>query len=291
MRAQGVLTEPDAALGADHICWVYDDEDSFTELAGRYLAEGLAGGERLLCVGSGIAALLRRGGQAGLDVDDLVSRGALEFLDVDTAYERTGELRPEEQLEFYHSATRRALAEGYTGLRVVAEITDLAVDAARRAELMRWESVADGFIGHGSGMRAMCAYAATRLDDEALADLTSVHPLVRAPEAIPPFRVWFEEDTITLAGELDGLGADRLGRVLAGSPVRRPIVVLDLARVEFVDVAACRTLARWAADLREQGARLVLLGTSRLFRRMWNLLGFADATGALITTGTEDSHP
>ncbi len=282
MRAQGVLTEPDAAVRADHVCWVYDDDDSFTEMAGRYLAEGLARGERLLCIGNSIGALVRRGSGGRLDVDDLLSRGALEFLETGEAYQRAGAVRPEQQLEFYDTATREALAEGYTGLRVVAEITDLAADPELRAQLVRWESVADDYIGHRSGMRAMCAYSATRLGTEALTDVATVHPAVRAPGSEPPFRVWFEGATITLAGALDGMGAERLGRVLAGSPVRRPIVVVDLARVEFVDVSACRALAGWAVDLRERGARLVLLGTSRLFRRMWSLLGFAEITGALI---------
>lgn len=267
------------------MCWVYDDDESFPEMAGRYLAEGLARGERLLCIGNGIAALIRRGNEARLDIDGLLSRGALEFLDVAQTYQRAGAVHPEQQLAFYDSATRQALADGYTGLRVVAEITDLAADRSLRAQLVRWESVADDYIGSGSGMRAMCAYAGMRLDAEAVTDVATVHPVVRS-SAAPPFRMWFERDTITFAGELDALGAERLGRVLAGSPVR-PTMVIDLARVDFVDVAACRALALWAMELREHGARLVLLGTSQLFQRMWALLGFADVTGALIPAGVE----
>jgi anti-anti-sigma regulatory factor len=51
-------------------------------------------------------------------------------------------------------------------------------------------------------------------------------------------------------------------------------VVLDLSQAEFVDVGGCRTLALWARRLEDRGPRLELVGTSGVFRRMWDLLGF-----------------
>ena len=57
---QGAVSGPDAAAVTDHVCWVYDDEASFAVVARRYLAEGLAGGERLLCVGDTMARTIRR---------------------------------------------------------------------------------------------------------------------------------------------------------------------------------------------------------------------------------------
>lgn len=280
MRAQGVSLGPGSAAQGDHVCWVYDDEDSLAGAAREYLSEGLARGERLLCIGDTIAATL--GDFPGLE--NLLARGALEILDVSTAYARAGALRPDQQLEFYETATRRAVAEGFTGLRVVADMTEIAADAELRGRLLEWEHVADDFIGSGSGMTALCAYAGLRLAPDALVDLTSAHPMVHAAEA-PPFRLWFDDDVLTLAGEVDVLGAERLGRVLACSPARSPVVVLDLGRVEFMDVSGCRAIARWAVDLQDRGARLVLLGASRLFRRMWTVLGFAEATGALLANG------
>jgi anti-anti-sigma regulatory factor len=97
---------------------------------------------------------------------------------------------------------------------------------------------------------------------------------VHARAGGPPFRIWFDGDTVVLAGALDTFGAERLHRVLAGSPVAGPAVVADLGRVDFVDVGGCRELARWARELADRSIRLELVGTSRVFRRMWQALGF-----------------
>jgi anti-anti-sigma factor len=75
---------------------------------------------------------------------------------------------------------------------------------------------------------------------------------------------------VVLTGSVDTFTAPRLDRVLADSPAARPSTVLDLGRLEFLDVAGCRVLARWAAAL---GRPLHVTGASRLVQRMWQLLG------------------
>jgi len=172
VRAHGLVGEIPAAAAADHVCWVYEDDE----------------------------------------------------------------------------ATRRALDEGFTGLRVVAEVSALAASTRHRPDL----------------------------GAEALADVATGHPLVHAPEAVPPFRVFVEGTTIALAGSIDTFGAGRLSRVLAGSRVQPPTAVLDLTAVEFLDVAACRALARWARDLAARSIALEMRGTSPLTRRVWQVLALSE---------------
>ena len=278
MRAHGLLEGPAGAEPADHVCWVYDEADSFGAVARRYLAEGLARGERLMYVGDRGTDPLREDAEPRLDVDGLLDRGALEILDVAAAYRRTGAMSPEAQWAFYETATRRAVADGYRGLRLVAEATPLAADPESRAALLRWEPVADEFIASGSGLSAMCAYEGGTLDDETLADLAARHPRAHCPVGNPPFRVWFDGGTVRLGGEIDAVGAPRLSRVLATVPVRPPAVVVDLSAVEFVDAAGCRAIAEWLCHL-PTAVRPALRGASRLFARMWYLLGFDRVTG------------
>jgi anti-anti-sigma factor len=140
---------------------------------------------------------------------------------------------------------------------------------------MRWEHVADDYIAQGSGFTAMCAYSG-ELTTEALADVASAHPLVHAPEGIPPFRVFFEGSHVTLTGSFDTFTADRLSRVLAASPVRAEGAVLDVRLVEFVDVAALRVIARWAQDLAARSVPLEVRGASPLVRRMWDVLALGE---------------
>ncbi|WP_324278104.1 STAS domain-containing protein [Blastococcus brunescens] len=75
-----------------------------------------------------------------------------------------------------------------------------------------------------------------------------------------------------LTGSIDTFAADRLGRVLVSSPVQGPDAVLDVAQVDFVDVAGARAIARWAQELRARSTVLVVQGASPLLRRMWRVL-------------------
>jgi anti-anti-sigma regulatory factor len=269
------VTEVPPAGGTDHLCWVYDDDASFDDAVERFLSGGLARGERLLCVGDDVVDRMRGDSPPLPDVAELVERGALEMLTVAQAYDAAGEFTPERQFEFYEARTRRAIDEGYTGLRVVAELSPLAADDDRRAELVRWEHVADGFMASGSGMTAMCAYRGD-LPTAALADVTSAHPLVHAPDGMPSFRVFFDDDRVVLTGDVDTFSAGRLAAVLASSPVVAQRAVLDLTHVEFVDVAAARTLARWVRDLQARSVAVEIRGASPLLGRMWRVLGLGD---------------
>jgi len=273
VRAEGILTDPATAARADHVCWVYEDADDFADVARCYLEEGLTRGERLLWVAGREAECVRAAVGPLADVDELLTSGALQVLDVCADDRSRSSFCPEAQRALYDAATRQAIEDGYHGLRVVADVSGLADDPQRRPDLLRREHLADDFIGSGSGMVALCAYRGD-LDGETLADVTSVHPLVHARDGGPPFRVWFDGDTIAVAGSLDAFGADRLYRLLTGTHVDRPLVTLDLRGVDFIDVGGCRALARFARRLQNRSARLELVGTSRVFGRMWRILGF-----------------
>ena len=268
MRAHGRVVDVPSTGTTDHVCWVYDDPRDLEAAAGRFLAGGLARGERLLVVGDGMIGALHRETLPFGGTDALVDTGALEILDLTKAYECGEGFTPEQQLDFYDAATRRARADGFTGLRVAAEVTALAADPDTRAELVRWEHLADSFVARGSGFSAMCAYRGD-LGQEALDEVAAVHPVVYGPQGIPAFQVFSDEDRVVLTGSIDVFTADRLHRVLADSPAARGGGVLDLGRLEFVDVAGCRVLARWAAGL---DGPLRVAGSSRLVQRMWRLL-------------------
>jgi anti-anti-sigma factor len=259
----------------DHLCWVYDDDAAFDAAVQEFLSRGLARGERLLCVGERVIDSVRAGNTAIDDVDALIADGRLELLTVSQAYAAAGSFGPEPQRDFYESATQRAIAAGFRGLRVVAEITPLAADAGSRADLLRWEHLADEYMAQGAGMSAMCAYRSD-LPAVALTDVASAHPLVRAAEGIPAFRLFFDGGRLALAGSVDTFDADRLAALLATSPVHGPEVTLDLTSLDYIDGAGCRVLARWARDLRSRSIGLVLHRAPGLVQRMWSILGYTE---------------
>ena len=250
------------------MCWIYDDDTDFDAAVREFLAGGMARGERVLGVGERVLEGLR----TARGLDELIERGDVETLTLAEVYEAAGPFRPEAQLAYYDDATRRAVDAGYRGLRVIAEVSGLATDPVLRPELVRWEQMADRFAAHGSGFSALCAYRAD-LGPEALADVSSVHPLVRADGEPSTFALFAEDGRLVLAGSVDACSSDRLGRILATAPITGDDVVLDLAALEFVDVAGCRALAHWAGDLHARSVTVTVTGSSRLLRRMWQVLG------------------
>jgi ABC-type transporter Mla MlaB component len=254
------------------VCWIYADDAEFDAAVQEFFAGGMVRGERVLCVGERVVEGLRTANGAVPDLEQLIARGTVETLTLAQVYEATGPFRPEVQLSYYDDATRRAVDAGYSGLRVIAEVSGLATDPGRRSELVRWEQIADDYAAQGSGFSAMCAYRAD-LGPEALADVASVHPLVHAAEEVSPFVLFAESDRLVLTGSVDAFSCDRLGRLLATAPTSGDVVVLDLAALEFLDVAACRALAHWVAGLAERSVTVRVTGSSRLLRRMWQVLG------------------
>jgi ABC-type transporter Mla MlaB component len=269
VRTHGSVDAVPGAGPADHLCWVYEDDAAFDAAAREFLAGGLARGERLLCVGERVIEGLTAPGARNLSA--LIAEGTVEILTLAEAYEAAGPFLPEQQLAFYDAATKRALSAGYRGLRVIAEVSDLAADPAQRPDLVRWEHVADDYAAHGSGFSAMCAYRAD-LGPEALGDVASVHPMVHAPVPVSSFRLFVDGHGLVIAGSVDRSSSERLARVLAATAVTDDVVVLDLADLEFLDVAACRVLARWAAGLADRSVTVQVTGSSALLRRMWRVL-------------------
>lgn len=267
------------ASSHDHVCWVYRDDAELMAAAVGFLDGGRARGERLLCIGDRVAEVLRSPGDLG-GTAALTADGTLRILTFAEAYEAAGGFTAARQHAFYDDATRRALADGYTGLRVFADVTALADGPGTRPELMRWEHLVDDFIAHGPGMSAMCAYRAD-VPASTLGDVGGVHPLVHAPVGAVPFQVFFDDDGLALTGDVDTLSAERLGRILDTSPTSGSTVALDLADLRFADVAACRVLARWARTLAARGVALELVDAPPLLARMWHVLaldGWASVT-------------
>jgi anti-anti-sigma factor len=256
MRAHGQFSELPEIGATDHVCWVYAGEGDLDVAVGRFLDGALSRGERVLGVGEAVIESLDRESVRYGGSGALAARGALEALTLDG---------------FYGAATHRAVTDGFTGLRVIAEASLLAADPDLRAELVRWEHLADDYIAQGSLITAMCAYRSD-LGLDALSDVASVHPLARAPDGVPAFRVFFDEDRVVLTGSVDSFSAAQLEKVLATSPTDGTSTLLDLGLLEFLDIAGCRVLARWARSLEDRGGRLDVTGASRLVQRVWDIL-------------------
>jgi anti-sigma B factor antagonist len=85
-----------------------------------------------------------------------------------------------------------------------------------------------------------------------------------------------DELVIELVGDIDMATTPMLAHVLAAVPLGHQIVVLDLARVEFMGSSGVAAILHARDDLAAAGQDLVLRLPSRAVQRVLDLTGVAD---------------
>jgi anti-anti-sigma regulatory factor len=271
MRAHGAI---DSVLGYgpfDHACWGYDSDDERRRVTIEWLADGVRHHQRLVYVADGRPdeLLADLTGLAGRD--QLVERGELEIHATRDLYDLSRPIDAPSQLALYAGTVDRAVADGYVGVRVVADITPLVADASRHAAHVRWEHAADRYmVGHP--LAPLCTYDAT-IAGSSIESIVCVHPLRRTGDATPPFSLWASDSVVVLEGEADGLRAGVLADVLDALGDEGDVVI-DVSMLRFVDGRAAFVLHRALGRLRDRGQHAQLRGSSSSLRALWHLLGF-----------------
>lgn len=254
-----------------HACWVYADEGEFRAGALAFLEDGVELGQRLMYVGPGSVQKLRKDLE-GLDgLDHLLASGGLRIMPLENAYDVGSPVDPVAQLTLYSAATSSALVDGYTGLRVVAEVTPLVLDPELWPSHTHWESVADRYVAKNP-LAGLCCYDRRALPDEILADLACVHRSSNAPPEVAPFRLYAGREGLCLAGEVDSFAAENLGRLLAAATPPGSDLVLELDQLEFIDHTGVLAIADHAAELARTGYRVRLHGAPPSFDKLSDLL-------------------
>ena len=277
VRQTGAVTDLQGLARRDHVCWAYDEVAEYSAAARQFLLDGLDRGERLLCVGEVAIRSATEGDAALPDASELVRTGRLDLLPLSDAYFSDGRPRSlRDQLRFYSKAVEQALADGYAGLRVAAELSDLTGEPEQWAAQVEWERAADRFIVSGPGMATLCAYRVDLVAKTLSTQLLEVHPLTGGAPALAEFRLFHDDDALVLTGEIDGFVADRLQALLDCTSAGGRRVTLDVAGVTFIDAAATSALAAWVEALADRGTEVRLRGAGRMLRRIWSVLGFRE---------------
>lgn len=238
----------------DHTCWSFDDDRAFHRHAREFLRIGLCCGEQVWYVpgprSGGIAEWLRA---------TSASRDrSVRILDPEVAYPADGAIDPEEQTAAYVTATEEALSAGFTGLRVVADATALVRTAAHLDAFARYE-FAIGRYMRIAPLRALCVFDRAALDDDAVAQLASLHP--RSNMADVPFglHAGATPRTAVLSGDLDVSMTGLFARAIERADLRpvRGEVVIHGEALRYIDHHCLRVLHAYA----ERRAIVVVLRT------------------------------
>jgi hypothetical protein len=265
LRRQLRVDRPDVLEPHDHVVWYGEGSDDLYELANAALDAGARRNEKLMFVAREPDAdrLKDIGG-----LSRLLDSGQLELADIEAVYGASGDFDAATQLATFEGVLADALANGYTGIRVVADNTPLARgnDAAFHRWL-RWEHMTDRFQDE-SNVTGICFFDRRELSAERQTDLASLHPICHAGSVKPPFSFVIDGDAVSVAGALDVWSAERLGRILDVTPEDEPLV-LDLEQTEFVDHRALLALNAAASTKRPVRIRRA----RPIIRRLPALLG------------------
>ena len=270
MRRHGLADSPDEVGLNGHACWGFDDVADLQTAAAAFLAEGVELGQRLMFVGGPEAEAMVR------DTDPMrscVQDGTLQVTPFDAIYPGGRRMADVDQLARYAGATDQALADGFSGLRVLAEVTDLASPDGAWQDQVGWESYADRYMARRP-LAALCCFDRRRIPAEAMAGLACVHPVTdRRLQHLAPYRVYAQPDAVALAGEVDALTSAQLDDLLEMTiPDAEGEVILDLEGIDFIDHSGVRAVAEHERRMRERGAQLTLRGAPDIFLRLSDLL-------------------
>jgi anti-anti-sigma factor len=248
-----------AGLGAgDHVCWTVGDPLRYRELAGACLLEGRRAGQKTLVFGPADSADLQ------------ALRGtAVVALDPYLAFLKEGPLDPSAMFAAFREQTAISRKEGYSGLRVVADMDWMLPAKPTSKDVIAFELLLDRVV-HELGATVVCAYRHGSFDEEAIMGVTCVHPHGCESET-PQFSLTAGEQGCNwrLSGEIDMAVASAFSA--AFSAAAQESCVIDITAVKFIDVAGMRTIAAaiGAADIRVE-----LRGARPALARCWQLVGF-----------------
>jgi anti-anti-sigma factor len=269
------LASPTGLRPGDHVFWTFDDPSEFSAAVLPYLDEGRRLSEQLLLIGASRVALL--GALASLpERDEMLASGQLEVRLMAEIVDPARGLEPVEQVESYRGEVAAALGRGRTGLRVAADVTTLAQrGSVDRRQLHVYERLADGMTATVA-LTALCLYDSS-LDDDVLLPLAVLHPDQHHGGREPLGCLCERGPWLSLRGEVDLSLADAVLRALVDVTRDAPgEVVLDLADLDFLDVAGARMLATAVRLLGEVGVHLRMVRARRPVGRCLELFDLAD---------------
>jgi anti-anti-sigma regulatory factor len=250
------------------VCCLYDDVEEFRRRLTAFFAAGLRAGCRVAYAGLG-GAEGSRADLAGLrDLDRRLADGSVQILSLQGVYGDAHPVDPDRVVGRYAAATEQALADGFQGLWVGADGSELVRSPAHLDAMARYEFLADRYMA-GHALSALCGY---RLDlgNETVNELALLHAagssggtgftLFGCPDGAVGLGGQYDPTSITVLGRL-------LTRIQAGAD--DGTVVIDMTDVEYVDHRLLRTLSTHA---REQGVALSLRSPPPLAARLMELL-------------------
>jgi anti-anti-sigma factor len=256
-RHVGELAEPCGLGPGAHVCCVVGSGDQLEAWAQRCLQEGALAGQKLFRVVSQEHALPRQPGAEVTVIDPVgLSRNGSQALTAESMF------------AMYRREDARAREEGFTGMRVVADMRWTLAYPSLLAQLAAFELRLDEVVAE-LGATVVCVYGESSYARRDLAEMVAVHPLTSGvPVADPGLRIWnLDRGAWEVAGEVDESNVDLFGRALSAALANGPVRRLRCGGLRFISAAGIRALAGLSSGQPGQG--MVIQDASPMLRRCW----------------------
>ncbi|MEU3465793.1 MEDS domain-containing protein [Streptomyces sp. NPDC006733] len=248
-----------------HLCGVYGDEREWAHMATAFVREGLAFGQRIAYYTDthsrqSVVEVLR---EHGVDVDAAMGRGQLLVEEAAASYLRRLPFDPDVVLAGMRGAYEQALAEGFPGLRIVGEMDWCTRDVPGADRILEYELRLEREVFADLPLTGLCFFDDASAADAAL--VVAAHRQFVPPTGAGPaglgltVNVAPDSRDVRLHGHADLDTRSSFAVVLRNvARMPGPVVHLDLAALDFLDVDALAQLVSTTVTLRETGRRLVL---------------------------------
>jgi len=189
---------------SSHVCLPFETDDEKHEATVAFIHEGLSRGARCMFLGTkdDFDELGRSLEDLGICTRRATTRGALQYRTVEEVYLYGGIFDPPRALDHTDALIDAALVDGFSGLRMTAELTRIPADG-------EWQKIVwfDAMLNERFARRPialLCRYPRTMIPAERVRDVLRTHPvaIVRGESCENPF---YERPEIVLRGDAETL--------------------------------------------------------------------------------------
>ncbi|NGO09457.1 STAS domain-containing protein [Streptomyces sp. HC44] len=290
MESEPALRAVGQMRPGDHLLLGYDTDDERETVLTAFLLDGLASGHRgLVLTPAEIPADLALTflEAHGCPVDKELAAGRLSVDPHLATPEGLWDLD-----EVIRREARRAVGDGYLGLRVSMEI--LRGHAGTGLKTLHDSELLLDPVFASLPVLGICQYDRRVFDEDELAPLDGLHhgrvaaDLVWHDDLLSITRT-FAPPGLALAGEIDDTNVTAVARALHAETARAQArhanglrTRLDLRELRFVDVGALRLLVFSALGLSASGGTLVLYGVAPHVQRLMRVTGWDRVPGLRV---------
>ncbi|MFP3904309.1 MAG: MEDS domain-containing protein [Armatimonadota bacterium] len=179
MSQAEILTEEPQLRPGDHCCWLYETAEQHKRFLTRYIREGLALGQKVVCTVpcDGPCIVDEYLAEVGVDVDPYKETHQLELPTPEMLYLPDGVFDPDHVVETILDLTEKALDEGFTGLRGTGDMSWAMDDVPGHERLMEYECMLNSLVADAP-VTAMCQYNQNEFSPGDLLEVIGAHPKV-----------------------------------------------------------------------------------------------------------------